>query len=467
LNQADEIKIMKRINLFFILSLLLLVACSSTETPEMQKLRGLMKQRVKNVFGESAFKDSLANNVLYFKQKSDDDGPDSFLKGIYRIKGNYQIITIQVVKAQDELLTSFSTGIFIRNGTEWKSMFEQDLVEGKLDTIIDLNGDHIDEVIVDDYRESSFMSEGDCFLYAQKNKPFLEKVDKISNRTSGGGLPSYTNSTISYPANERDDQILIIVNTEKGFPKNDENGSVTMEVHRATTTYRWQPPNLITEPSEETKPNAVALKNLIALMDKEGKALPSEYCQLLGIEPGKELNNCLAIRPIGDDRYFLALAAHNGATPISMQDQIILIELSEINVVNQHLFDITYQTAPAYSFHHNTFFLIEMEMKEYKENEAGAMNDTGKKPWVERECRVLFNGKISSLADLSKPELLLCRNLIFARHGYQFKLDSLSKYFSKFDWYKPVSNNVTEKFTDADKAILALIQKEEGSKIRQ
>lgn len=38
---------------------------------------------------------------------------------------------------------------------------------------------------------------------------------------------------------------------------------------------------------------------------------------------------------------------------------------------------------------------------------------------------------------LSKKELRIMRNCIYARHGYSFRSQDLQNYFSKFDWYHP------------------------------
>ena len=209
---------------------------------------------------------------------------------------------------------------------------------------------------------------------------------------------------------------------------------------------------------------APSLSGLIKSMDTIGQALPSEYCELLGIVPCMDLTSCMEVKNIGDNRYVLALTASKGATATETQAQIILLEFNPDKILHLSSFELVYQKPPVYVFLHNTFFLAEMEMKEYEENEAGAMSDTGKPPWIQRECFVLFNEKFSPITAYSKSELQIIRNLIFARYGYQFKSDSLKNYFSKYDWYKPVSKNVDDKLTDTDKVLINLIQAEEASK---
>lgn len=51
------------------------------------------------------------------------------------------------------------------------------------------------------------------------------------------------------------------------------------------------------------------------------------------------------------------------------------------------------------------------------------------------------------LENKSSRELRIMRNYIFARHGYIFKSDDLRQYFSQYDWYTPISRNVTKELS--------------------
>lgn len=50
--------------------------------------------------------------------------------------------------------------------------------------------------------------------------------------------------------------------------------------------------------------------------------------------------------------------------------------------------------------------------------------------------------KESDIIDLSKHELRIMRNWIYARNGYSFKSPDLQKYFSRFDWYHPIHTTI-------------------------
>ena len=43
----------------------------------------------------------------------------------------------------------------------------------------------------------------------------------------------------------------------------------------------------------------------------------------------------------------------------------------------------------------------------------------------------------SELKNLTKEEVRIARNEIYARHGRKFDDKTLSNYFKQFDWYKP------------------------------
>ena len=65
---------------------------------------------------------------------------------------------------------------------------------------------------------------------------------------------------------------------------------------------------------------------------------------------------------------------------------------------------------------------------------------------------------IFSLAQLDNQYLRLLRNMIFAKYGYRFNSSDLNIYFSRFEWYKPTSDNVENQLTEIDKSNIQRIQ---------
>jgi hypothetical protein len=58
---------------------------------------------------------------------------------------------------------------------------------------------------------------------------------------------------------------------------------------------------------------------------------------------------------------------------------------------------------------------------------------------------------------LSVEDLDIMRNEIFADYGYRFKSEKWQKYFSKFNWYKPLYDNVDDQLTEIDKKNIEFI----------
>lgn len=65
------------------------------------------------------------------------------------------------------------------------------------------------------------------------------------------------------------------------------------------------------------------------------------------------------------------------------------------------------------------------------------------------------------LKNLTKLDMEIIRNTIFARHGYSFKKNSIRRFFEYNSWYVPVSNNVDSQLTATEKANIALLTRME------
>ncbi|MDE5686547.1 MAG: YARHG domain-containing protein [Paramuribaculum sp.] len=63
------------------------------------------------------------------------------------------------------------------------------------------------------------------------------------------------------------------------------------------------------------------------------------------------------------------------------------------------------------------------------------------------------------LEDLSSSQLRILRNAIFAIHGYRFSSRDMADYFSRFDWYIPVSSDVTASLSTIEKKNIERIKK--------
>lgn len=67
--------------------------------------------------------------------------------------------------------------------------------------------------------------------------------------------------------------------------------------------------------------------------------------------------------------------------------------------------------------------------------------------------------------NLTKADIFILRNSIYARHGYAFEYPSLTSFFGQFDWYVPLSNDISASLTDIElKNIELLMRYEEYAK---
>jgi len=64
----------------------------------------------------------------------------------------------------------------------------------------------------------------------------------------------------------------------------------------------------------------------------------------------------------------------------------------------------------------------------------------------------------SDLSNLTKRDLKIMRNEVFARHGYIFKTFDMRHYFSQQNWYRPIYNDVTDQLSDIEKNNVELIK---------
>lgn len=70
---------------------------------------------------------------------------------------------------------------------------------------------------------------------------------------------------------------------------------------------------------------------------------------------------------------------------------------------------------------------------------------------------------IEQLADMSRRDLRILRNTIYARHGYVFKSVLLTDYFQGTDWYKPDSEFTPKRLTSVDTRNVKLIKSVENT----
>jgi hypothetical protein len=61
------------------------------------------------------------------------------------------------------------------------------------------------------------------------------------------------------------------------------------------------------------------------------------------------------------------------------------------------------------------------------------------------------------VSNLTKADIFILRNSIFARHGFAFRDKQLRMYFEQFDWYMPVFGDVKDDLTEIEKKNIDLL----------
>lgn len=64
---------------------------------------------------------------------------------------------------------------------------------------------------------------------------------------------------------------------------------------------------------------------------------------------------------------------------------------------------------------------------------------------------------VQFVSELSKADIYIMRNSIYARHGYSFKKQDLRNYFDNQDWYIPVHANIATDLTEIEKQNIKLL----------
>jgi len=79
--------------------------------------------------------------------------------------------------------------------------------------------------------------------------------------------------------------------------------------------------------------------------------------------------------------------------------------------------------------------------------------------YPESSTRLLEEQDVSNL---TKEELEIMRNEIYARHGYSFKDLNMRRYFDTVQWYMPLGVDIREKLTDTEVQNIDLIYRYEN-----
>lgn len=95
---------------------------------------------------------------------------------------------------------------------------------------------------------------------------------------------------------------------------------------------------------------------------------------------------------------------------------------------------------------------IDGEVEEYEDTEYFS---TTEKVFEKNASKDLLDKDFVS--NLTKADIFILRNSIFARHGFAFRDKQLRIYFESFDWYMPVFGDVKDDLTEIEKKNIDLL----------
>ncbi|WP_438966748.1 YARHG domain-containing protein [Flavobacterium sp.] len=95
---------------------------------------------------------------------------------------------------------------------------------------------------------------------------------------------------------------------------------------------------------------------------------------------------------------------------------------------------------------------IDGEVEEYEDYEFYSTTD---KVFLKNASKELLEKDF--VANLTKADIFILRNSIFARHGFAFRDKQLRIYFENFDWYMPVFGDVKDDLTEIEKQNIDLL----------
>ncbi len=201
------------------------------------------------------------------------------------------------------------------------------------------------------------------------------------------------------------------------------------------------------------------------LFSHEKYEITEEFYKVLDLEPiNKEqygYYTCVTTKKCGDLNVAVTFRMYNCASS-HCYGRFDFFLFSESKIVSQLFYNTNFQETPIVNFFHETFFLVTKIEDVFVLDENENPMPTGKKE-DKSDVFVVHENKIYALNELSKENLRIYRNLIFAKYGYKFKSKDLQDYFLKFTWYKPKYDNADQFVNENDKEILSIIQRYEKS----
>ncbi len=164
-----------------------------------------------------------------------------------------------------------------------------------------------------------------------------------------------------------------------------------------------------------------------------------------------------------DDYLLIAFMTSLPCSPVVCPEEFQFFLLKDGIIVNKLEASHGREDSPTWQVLHHTFIQYLEVSHDWFENENGIMDYDVANDSYEGIRLVLLDGELKQLKDLSKTELRIIRNLVFAKYGYVFKSQDLNDRFNNTNWYKPEPNvDINSKLTPKDMELIEHIKKLES-----
>jgi hypothetical protein len=200
--------------LFVIFTAGLLFSCKSQSGDELL-FQGIMKNRMSDLKYSKYTESKNGDSVKFVVADK-----EFFLQGKYSQIKDYKVVSLYQA---DNESGKYLTAIFANEEGVCQSVFENELEAGKLDTIIDLNKDNVNEIILQYYERNSDGYESRLGLYAKKGSLKYTKIGDIAPSYFRGS--AYNNGFSTAELLQVNDYNLLFVNTQKSDPSENNLGN--------------------------------------------------------------------------------------------------------------------------------------------------------------------------------------------------------------------------------------------------
>lgn len=211
---------------------------------------------------------------------------------------------------------------------------------------------------------------------------------------------------------------------------------------------------------------------LSAISDLDFSNLASSAVELVGSTATSKITNAAGL--VAKKRIFDRLSDKKKSLFARIKEYgiwiviaIIALVLIWVNITNaMEAYGGTSEESTEYNYDQDNSDSDDSSDNESTEIELNNIDSDESDAEMDDEFKVLSERNLSEsdLYGMSKKELEIMRNSIYARHGYRFKRDDLANFFSQFSWYYPVTSDMSAVYmemSDIEKYNIEFIKKHE------